>query len=193
MNVTKMTDSVKDLLGWWARFTNKAYIEIPLQVITNDTCKVVNPMSAIYGHFNNNYNLKPGNKEPVWLKLNDIKRAVYPISFVLPIVLNQLLDKTFRTLGMANKVKVKNQILMIPNIYNKHISNNKNFKSSWIDYVLILGFLIGEHFKQKCAKAFEILFGNTECIQKCERYVVKNVVRIPGGVPPVCVWNHIQV
>ena len=116
-------------------------------------------MSAIYGHFNNNYNLKPGNKEPVWLKLNDIKRAVYPISFVLPIVLNQLLDKTFRTLGMANKVKVKNQILMIPNIYNKHISNNKNFKSSWIDYVLILGFLIGEHFKQKCAKAFEILFG----------------------------------
>lgn len=181
LDVTKILDGIKKLLLWWNVFTNKKYIEIPLKRYNNKPktktdCKrkLINPATMIYGHFDNNYTFKSTNKnalhifpdnDPIYNHVANIKRVrnipgkvfrtVRSESFekALPILLNELiLGDTFRALNVQIKVKVERNMLLIPNIYNRNLTNYKDknrynisrearFRGIiwWINNALLLG------------------------------------------------------
>lgn len=109
MDVHQIIDSLRAFLGRWRHFTTENYVTFEIPVSPHKTCEL-EFFEAIHGNQRNVQN--------DW------------ILDALVALMNRLLDKSFRYLGIRQRVHVRDRILYVPNIWNPRLVQNVNNRRS---------------------------------------------------------------
>lgn len=138
MNVQQMLDALRELLGRWRTFVAESYVTLEIPEPSTDACNL-EFFEAIHG---NQRNIKNNT-----MMLN---------AFVA--IMNRVLDKSFRFLGIQQRVQLRGRTLYIPNIWNQRlVVNNNHRRSTQMGTVVVLVMYLLSYISDLCATGMSVL------------------------------------
>jgi hypothetical protein len=137
MDVHQMVESIRALLGRWRRFTTEDYITFVLPVSSNKTCEL-EFFEAIHGNQRNVQNDR--------------------IQGMFVYLLNRLLDKSFRYMGIRQRVQLRDRTLYIPNIWNPRLVQNvNNRRSTQMGTIIFAVMYMLSYYSDLCASGLSVM------------------------------------